>query len=220
MAALPSVIGIRDFRGRLSIGNVTVGLDEKGVPSPVPSEQAPASYVGRPELTDNLLAFLLSDEPAPKGRAIATAVYGLGGIGKTTAVRWLTWRPEIEQRFCDGRIWITVGDEPPDAIVKITDCVSQLDPLVKIKASEEAARADLAAVLQDKSVLFVIDDVWPGKSAEVAKALIVPSARSRFLLTTRFPDLADDIQARAFPYPSGEYRGRLDVRRCRRTLPR
>jgi NB-ARC domain len=63
----------------------------------------------------------------------------------------------------------------------------------------EAARADLAAMLQDRSVLIVIDDVWPGKSATVAEALIVPSNRSHFLLTTRSPQLARDLHVRDFP---------------------
>ena len=151
---------------------------------PVPSEQAPKNYVDRPELAGPLLAYLLSDEPVQEGRAIISAVHGLGGIGKSTVARWLVWRPEIKERFRDGRIWVTLGNEPPDAITKINDCVSQLDPTFKTKATVEAARADLAALLQDSSVLFVIDDVCPGKSAEVAKALMVPSVRSRFLLTT------------------------------------
>jgi hypothetical protein len=128
-------------------------------------------------------------------------VHGLGGIGKTTVARWLIWQPEIEQRFRDGRIWVTLGNEPPEAITKINDCVSQLDPTFKTKTTVEAARADLAALLQDRSVLIVIDDVWPGKSADVAKALIVPSAGSRFLLTTRFPRLADDPEIRAEDFP-------------------
>ena len=148
-----------------------------------------------------MLSHLLSDEPALRGRAIISAVHGLGGIGKTTVARWLIWQPEIEQRFRDGRIWVTLGNEPPEAITKINDCVSQLDPTFKTKTTVEAARADLAALLQDRSVLIVIDDVWPGKSADVAKALIVPSAGSRFLLTTRFPRLADDPEIRAEDFP-------------------
>ena len=173
---------------------------------PVPSEQAPSDYVDRPELTGPLLASLLGNEPVPKGRAIISAVHGLGGIGKTTVARWLVWQPDIEQRFCDGRIWVTLGGEgdAPDAITVITDCTSQLDPSLKTKATIEAARSDLAALLQDRSVLVVIDDVWPGKSAEVAKALMVPSPCSRFLLTTRFPQLADDPDIRAEDFPLDE----------------
>jgi hypothetical protein len=179
--------------------NVSIGERSAARGVPAPSEQAPVDYVDRPELTGPLLTYLLSDEPAPKGRAIISAVHGLGGIGKTTVARWLVWRPEIEQRFRDGRVWVTLGGDSgaPDAIAVITDCVSQLDPTLKTKATVEGARADLAALLQDRSVLVVIDDVWPGKSAEVAKALMVPSPRSRFLLTTRFPLLADDPEIRA-----------------------
>ena len=129
-----------------------------------------------------------------------SAVHGLGGIGKTTVARWLIWRPEVEQRFRDGRIWVTLGSEPPDAITVITGCVSQLDPTSKTMPTLDDARTYLAGLLQDRSVLFVIDDVWPGKSAEVAKALMVHSPDSRFLLTTRFPKLVDDeIRADDFP---------------------
>ena len=118
--------------------------------------------------------------------------------------QWLIWRPEIKQRFPDGRVWVTLGNEPPDAITIINDCVSQFDPTFKTKATAEAARADLTGLLQDSSVLFVIDDVWPGKSADVAKALMVPSLGSRFLLTTRFPHLADDLNIGAEDFPLDE----------------
>jgi hypothetical protein len=170
-------------------------------PVPVPSEQAPFGYIDRPELTGPLLNYLLSDQPAPAGRAIISTVHGLGGIGKTTVARWLIWRPEIEDRFRDGRIWVTLGNEPPDPSTIINNCVSQLEPTFKIKPTVDAARADLAALLKDRSVLFVIDDVWPKKSAKVAKALMVPSAGSRFLLTTRFPQLADDPDIRSQDFP-------------------
>jgi NB-ARC domain len=157
----------------------------------VPSVQAPTEYIDRLELTQPLLTHLL-DGQAVSGHAIISAVHGLGGIGKTTIARWLVWRPEIERRFADGRIWITLGDEPPDALTIINDCVSQLDPALKAKATVEAARTDLATLLRDRSILFVVDDVWPGRSADIAKALLVPSSHCRFLLTTRFSRLADD----------------------------
>ena len=183
---------------RVSIG------DRSAVRVPVPSEQAPADYVDRPELTSPLLAHLLGDEPVEEGRASISVVHGLGGIGKTTVARWLVWRPEIEQRFRDGRVWVTLGNEPPDPITVITDCVSQFDPTSKTKSTVEAARADLAALLHDRSVLFVIDDVWLRKSLEVAKALMVPSLHSCFLLTTRFPQLADDPEIRVEDFPLDE----------------
>ena len=194
-----------------SVGGDIVGGDKitiygtvYGYQRPTPSEQAPVNYVDRPELTVPLLVQLLSEGPIPKGRAMISALHGLGGIGKTTIARWLVWLPEVESRFADGRLWVTLGNEPPEALTVINDCVSQLDPALKAKATKEAARADLAALLEDRSILFVIDDVWPGRSAEVAKALLVPSPRTRFLLTTRFAQLADDPAIRAENFPLDE----------------
>jgi NB-ARC domain len=145
---------------------------------PAPSERAPLDYVDRPEVTAPLLAYMLSEEPSPNGRPMIGVILGPGGIGKTTVAAWLIWRPEIEDRFRDGLIWISLGKDPPDAITVITDCISQIEPSLKAKVTLEAARAELAALLQDRSVLIVIDDVWPGRSTGVAKALMVPSARS------------------------------------------
>jgi hypothetical protein len=84
----------------------------------VPSIQAPTEYVDRPEVTQALLTHLL-DGQAVSGHKMISAVHGLGGIGKTTIARWLVWRPEIERRFRDGRIWVTLGNEPPDALTII-----------------------------------------------------------------------------------------------------
>jgi hypothetical protein len=150
-----------------------------------------------------LLDHLLGDR-ATAGRAMISAVHGLGGLGKTTIARWLVWRPEIERRFPDGRIWVTLGNEPPDALTIINDCIGQLDAILNAKATLEAARSELATLSHDKSILFVIDDVWPGRSTDVAKALLVPSSRSCFLLTTRFSRLADDPGIRAANFPLDE----------------
>ena len=98
-----------------------------------------------------MLTHLLGDQ-AVTGRAMISAVHGLGGIGKTTVAQWLVWQPKIERRFSDGRIWVTLGNEPPEAITIISDCVSQLDPTLKTKATVDAARADLATLLQERSV--------------------------------------------------------------------
>lgn len=100
-----------------SVGGDIVGGDKitiygtvYGYKRPTPSEQAPVNYVDRPELTGSLLAHLLSEGPIPKGRAMISALHGLGGIGKTTIARWLVWLPEVESRFADGRLWVTLGN--------------------------------------------------------------------------------------------------------------
>jgi hypothetical protein len=199
--SIPGSIGsVGDIVGGNKV-EIRAGPD---TPVPVPGEQAPADYVERPEVTDGLLAFLLSEDATPRGRAVISAVHGLGGMGKTTVARWLVWQSEVGQRFADGRIWVTLGNEPPDALTVLNEVASKFDPTLKAKTTQQAAKSDLAAVLQQRSVLLVIDDVWPGESFEVATALLVPSPRSRFLLTTRFPQLAAAPEVRAANFPLDE----------------
>ena len=181
---------------------VTIG-DDPDTLIPVPTEHAPADFVDRPELTTPLLLHLLDDKPTLKGRASVSIVNGMGGIGKTTVVQWMVWQSELERRFPDGRIWVTLGNEPKDGRSIVNACLSKLHRRMPAETPTKDASGDLAAILQTRSVLFVIDDVWPGQSAEVARALIVPSPGSRFLLTSRFrfSELTDEptLQAKEFP---------------------
>jgi hypothetical protein len=177
--------------------------DAPRVRHPWPKEQAPAEYVDRPELTQQLLDHLLEDQ-AVAGRANISVVHGLGGIGKTTIALWLLWHSEIRERFRDGRIWVTLGNEPRARVTIVNECVRKLDPAHKDILPEDEASDILSNLLQDQSVFFVIDDVWPGESAKAARALLVPSPRSHFLLTTRSSHPADDLGIRAKPFPLNE----------------
>lgn len=159
---------------------------------PVPGEQAPAHFVDRPTLTAPLLANLLDEAAPPSGRPSVIVIHGMGGIGKTTLGRWLVWRPAVQLRFPDGRLWVTLGRQPPDPAAVIAGLVRQLTPDAPANLSMNAGRAALATALQDKAVLLVIDDVWPGASAMAAKALVVAASRCKFLLTTRFARFAND----------------------------
>jgi hypothetical protein len=167
---------------------------------PVSSESSPPNYVDRPEITRPLLIHLLDDASAPYGRAMISVVHGLGGSGKTTVARWLIWQLSVRERFRDGQIWITIGREPSNALAITNGIISQLHG-VKPQTTEEAAKRVLTTLLQDRAILFVIDDVWyeNSLSAEVAKALIVPSPRCHFLVTTRFPQIVSAMQAKDFP---------------------
>jgi NB-ARC domain len=188
---------------QLTTGDVAAGRDitiagqinyfaRANVGTPVPGEPAPAHFVDRASLTAPLLANLLDETPPPSGRPAVVAIYGMGGIGKTTLGRWLAWRPAVQSRFPDGRIWVTLGRQPPDPAAVLSFVLRQLTADAPANVSVDAARAALATALKDKAVLLVIDDVWPGASTQAAKALVVAATRCKFLLTTRFARLAND----------------------------
>ncbi|MDW9984287.1 hypothetical protein GOC06_26370 [Sinorhizobium meliloti] len=160
---------------------------------PVPSEGAPPRFVQRPEILDPLLSFLLNDNTAPPGRAAGVTMFGLGGMGKTTTARSVAWDERVRQRFPDGCLWVSLGGDSIDALQILNEWSARLDQRRELRGTIAAARADFAALLQRRSLLIVIDDIWRGKSAEAAAALVMPSRHSRYLLTTRSPDLLDGL---------------------------
>ena len=166
-------------------------------PVPLPSERRPNIYIERPELTDRLIAFFLADTPAAPGTVVAAVVHGFGGMGKTTVAIWLTWSTEIDKAFPDGRLWVSLGSEPRDALPILNDWIAQFDPTARPMTSLEAARSELGKLLRDRRVLFVIDDVWP-ETQEAAEQLAVASPRSCYLYTTRSPHLASLLGAESF----------------------
>lgn len=116
---------------------------------------------------------------------------GMGGIGKTTIARAVFARA---QRRFDDSVWLTVGSTATDMLPLLRSAFAQLFP-GSAETFETAAEAlsDLAQRLQAqrRSVLLVLDDVWPSRRHAVIAALnFATRARcrsdgSRLLVTTR-----------------------------------
>ena len=41
-----------------------------------------------------------------------TAIHGLGAVGKSTLATALAYDGDVQSRFCDGILWVTLGQEP------------------------------------------------------------------------------------------------------------
>ena len=72
----------------------------------------PETYVQRTKEYEGLRALLL-DERRENPVAIATALQGAGGFGKTTLAQALCHDDDIIDAFTDGILWVELGQQRP-----------------------------------------------------------------------------------------------------------
>ena len=148
--------------------------------APMMVEQPPADFVGRPEHL-NRLEILAGEEPTGSV-AIAAALKGAGGYGKTTLARALCHDEVVRETFDDGILWVTLGETPPDPSRAIEDLIVTLTGTASGSTSLESRKARLDALLADRHALLVIDDVWAAADLD---PFLVGGRRCARLITTR-----------------------------------
>jgi WD40 repeat protein len=138
--------------------------------------------VARPGLMAQLVEAVTRSGASAVG--MTTGLWGAGGFGKTTLARLLVHRPEVKQRFPDGVMWVTLGEDiaGPGLAEKITNVAGVLCGVRPPLTDPLAAGAELGRALGERRVLLVIDDVWT--SAQVEPFLVGGSAAVR-VFTTR-----------------------------------
>ena len=118
---------------------------------------------------------------------IVTAIKGWPGVGKTTLASALAYDPEIQNAYPDGVLWVSLGQEP--------NLLSEIAAWGRALGTEELLRArnlteaqsQLRALLREKRVLLIIDDVW---QVEHAKPFNVGGRNCGTLITTRLEGVA------------------------------
>ena len=179
----------------------------KPLDSPVPSSglkpglapPMPSLMVGRDEALRELKTRLgVTGRKADSSPVqILTAMRGWPGIGKTTLATALANEPEITTAFPDGHLWASLGTKP--------DLFSELDSwaralgvndLLQERTLEKANRR-MAAVLRNRRLLLIIDDVW---EVQHARTLMVGGPGCATLITTRNTSVAN-----AFATPENTY---------------
>ena len=94
-----------------------------GVPFQAPP--LPPHFVRRPEVTGDVKARFLSDDPAAPGVLVVSAIHGLGGIGKSVLAAALSHNPEVQQRFPGGVLWATLGQQT-NVLSLLVDCTRRV----------------------------------------------------------------------------------------------
>jgi hypothetical protein len=148
--------------------------------APLPGVRLPENFVERPEALNAVKALLLEKSEKP---LVVSAISGLGGLGKSVLATALVLDPEVQSRFEDGILWVTLGQNP-DLQSLLGDWIRTLDKSRESYSATtlEAASRYLQTLLIERRMLLVVDDVWIGAHVEHFR---VGGAACRMLVTTR-----------------------------------
>lgn len=135
-------------------------------------------------------ALLLPANRKP-GTLVVSAIYGLGGIGKSVLAAAMAHDPEVQGQFVDGVLWATLGQNP-DLLPLLSGWIQALGDYDSKPTSLKAASSQLRTLLYAKRMLLVVDDVWNPDHAEPFR---VGGDDCCALVTTRRPDIAEEIGA-------------------------
>jgi DNA-binding SARP family transcriptional activator len=144
----------------------------------------PSLVIGRKKELDDIKGRL--GVSSSKGRAI-TVIQGWPGVGKSTISAILAHDPEVARLFPDGILWASLG-ESPNLLGEISTWADVLIPGENGKARGlEEVSAQLTAVLRDRRVLLILDDVW---QAEHALPFRIGGQHCGMLMTSRLNDVS------------------------------
>ena len=119
-----------------------------------------------------------------------TIVRGWPGVGKTTTVLTLIHQPGIAEAFPDGVLWAALG-ENPNVFSELAAWGRALgvDDIGGLPTIKEAMNR-LAAILRNKQMLLVVDDIW---EVEHGVPFKIAGEKCATVFTTRFKDVASAL---------------------------
>ncbi|QPC83679.1 hypothetical protein G4Y79_04665 [Phototrophicus methaneseepsis] len=144
----------------------------------------PSLVLGREEAIADLKRMLAISEAGP------IVIQGWPGIGKTTLSAMLAHDPEIHAAFPDGVLWVSLG-EYPNILAELKTWADAVGlSLNEDKFTVEEVCARLTALLKDKKMLFIMDDVW---NVSDFTPFQVGGSHSAVLASSRANDVARTI---------------------------
>lgn len=155
----------------------------------------PDHYVEREEL--NTWCGRLTGESSEGTSAVKRmAMWGMGGIGKTTMATALALDPRVQSYFRNGVLWAELG--PNELVARaqvrryLRDWCSLLDLGWEAGESDELLSGRLREKLNDAAtrVLIILDDVWWTSGLDL---LLVDGPQSRVVITARDRNVASKL---------------------------
>jgi hypothetical protein len=122
---------------------------------------------------------------------VVSAVYGLPGIGKSTLAAAVAQSRLVQERFADGVLWVTLGQNP-ELLSLAGQWIRDLGDHEFQALDLRSASGRLRQLLQERAVLLVVDDAWQSEHVEPFR---VGGPRCRMLVTSRRAWIAEDLGA-------------------------
>ena len=154
-----------------------------GIPFQVPP--LPTHFVARPEQQQAIKTKLLAENGHTPGTLVVSAIYGLGGIGKSVLAAAIAHDLDVQARFPDGILWATLGQEP-DILSFLSGWIQAVGDRDFKPITVEMASTHLRTLLHEKQMLLVVDDAW---NPDHVSPFQVGSSGCRLLVTTREADI-------------------------------
>ncbi|MCT7993789.1 NB-ARC domain-containing protein, partial [Laspinema olomoucense] len=154
----------------------------------------PLKFLPRSEEVEAIKTKLLGTESQTlvmTGVAQRVGVQGMGGIGKSVLAAAVARDEAVGERFPDGVLWVTLGQEP-NLLTRLVDCVGYFTGTLPYFQDVPQGKAALAQQLEGRACLLVLDDVWQMSHAAAFDGL---GPRCQLLLTTRDGKLVTGLAA-------------------------
>jgi len=152
----------------------------------------PPYYVGREELLNEMANKLCEAIVPEPSYGVTVTLTGVGGFGKTTIVTALCHYPTVQQQFIDGFLFVELGPQSIDPMVKLAQQYHLL-------TGDNLRFTDLNHAIQEifqftrdfcRNMLVIVDDVWHIHDAEpIVKAF----SSCKIVLTTRMNEIDQHI---------------------------
>lgn len=136
--------------------------------------------------------------------SVSVVGHGMGGVGKTCALRGIASLQEVRRRFSGGILYMSLGAEATKSSVIKNLAIFVRRAGGKKKSHEIEKTTDIQEAVQlttewfeDHDCLFLIDDIWQknGIDTSVAhhlKSLVPQASRSKVAFTTRDKAFSSD----------------------------
>lgn len=170
---VPGLWDLLEEHGIRSVDRMTTSLSQSEDHMP----PYPHPFVGRDGVVEGIRELLSA---AGSGHRPAIVVQGLPGSGKTAVATAVA--DEARTAFPGGVLWASIGPNPsPLSMLSDWGRTIGAGDLADYK-DVRAASARMKALLRDRRVLIILDDVW---KAEHVRSLTVGGPESAMLATTR-----------------------------------